>query len=52
MLTGAAKRFKHMFENFDVIVCGKIRDGDTRNVIIQDGDAMVQAAYNYTHCAN
>ena len=42
---GAAKRFKHFFvpENdhtptFDVIVCGKVRDGDARVVTVQDGD--------------
>jgi ribose-phosphate pyrophosphokinase len=39
---GAAKRFNAFFEEMDVevIVCGKTRgEGDTRNVVIQDGDA-------------
>eukprot|EP00638_Chattonella_subsalsa_P014050 CAMPEP_0117808084 /NCGR_PEP_ID=MMETSP0948-20121206/19760_1 /TAXON_ID=44440 /ORGANISM="Chattonella subsalsa, Strain CCMP2191" /LENGTH=339 /DNA_ID=CAMNT_0005643297 /DNA_START=218 /DNA_END=1237 /DNA_ORIENTATION=- len=36
---GAAKRFGHMFKDYgDVVVCGKIRDGDSRYVTIQDGD--------------
>ena len=36
---GAAKRFKHMFDGFDIIVCGKVRDGDERRVTIQEGNA-------------
>jgi phosphoribosylpyrophosphate synthetase len=38
---GAAKRFKHMFDatRYEIIVCGKVRDGDTRVVTMQDGDA-------------
>lgn len=39
---GAAKRFGAFFEDMDleVIVCGKTRgEGDTRNVVIQDGNA-------------
>ncbi|KAH8088689.1 ribose phosphate diphosphokinase [Aureococcus anophagefferens] len=37
---GAAKRFKHMFDpaTYEIIVCGKIRDGDVRSVTVQDGD--------------
>jgi len=37
---GAAKRFKHMFDPavYDIIVCGKVRDGDERRVTVQDGD--------------
>lgn len=37
---GAAKRFKHLFEHveFDIIVCGKVRDGDDRVITVQDGD--------------
>ena len=39
---GAAKRFSSMFEDIkdlEVIICGKTRgEGDTRNVVIQDGD--------------
>lgn len=38
---GAAKRFSAMFGDMDLelIVCGKTRgEGDTRNVVIQDGD--------------
>ncbi|KAJ8601844.1 hypothetical protein CTAYLR_002644 [Chrysophaeum taylorii] len=37
---GAAKRFKHFFspDDFDIIVCGKLRDGDDRVVTVQDGD--------------
>jgi ribose-phosphate pyrophosphokinase len=37
---GAAKRFATFFEDMDIIVCGKTRgEGDTRTVVIQDGDA-------------
>ena len=39
---GAAKRFGGLFQDMDleVIVCGKTRgEGDTRAVVIQDGDA-------------
>jgi ribose-phosphate pyrophosphokinase len=39
---GAAKRFGAFFDDMDVqvIVCGKTRgEGDTRTVVIQDGDA-------------
>ena len=39
---GAAKRFAVFFEDMDleIIVCGKTRgEGDTRRVVIQDGDA-------------
>lgn len=39
---GAAKRFSSLFEDMEmeVIVCGKTRgEGDTRTVVIQDGDA-------------
>ena len=37
---GAAKRFGSMFRThgFEVIVCGKVRDGDKRTVRIQDGN--------------
>ena len=37
---GAAKRFKHMFDSavYEIIVCGKVRDGDNRVVTVQDGD--------------
>jgi len=37
---GAAKRFKHMFDasKYEIIVCGKLRDGDARVVTVQDGD--------------
>lgn len=37
---GAAKRFSSFFspELFDIIVCGKVRDGEERVVTIQDGD--------------
>lgn len=36
---GAAKRFGHMFKGFgEVVVCGKIREGDARRISIQDGD--------------
>ena len=36
---GAAKRFKQFFDDdFNVIVCGKVRDGDARVVTVQDGD--------------
>jgi phosphoribosylpyrophosphate synthetase len=38
---GAAKRFSSMFQGQEVIVCGKTRGvGDTRTVVIQDGQAQ------------
>ena len=38
---GAAKRFGGMFgdSGFEIVTCGKMRDGDKRIVHIQDGDA-------------
>lgn len=38
---GAAKRFGDMFIGlgFEIMTCGKMRDGDKRIVHIQDGDA-------------
>ena len=37
---GAAKRFSKMFEGlgYEIVTCGKTRDGDKRVVTIQDGD--------------
>lgn len=37
---GAAKRFSHMFESLgmEVIICGKLRDGDRRLITVKDGD--------------
>jgi len=37
---GAAKRFQSLFrkEGFDIVVCGKVRDGDKRRVRVQDGE--------------
>jgi phosphoribosylpyrophosphate synthetase len=37
---GAAKRFGYMFKDlgFEVVTCGKTRDGEKRSVIIQDGN--------------
>ena len=37
---GAAKRFASMFKGlgFEIVTCGKTRDGDKRVVTIQDGD--------------
>ena len=39
---GANKRFKVMFGSgeYPIIVCGKIRDGETRRVTVQDGDPI------------
>ena len=39
---GACKRFQSIFlkENFEVITCGKVRDGDKRIVHIQEGDVQ------------
>ncbi|CAM9517153.1 unnamed protein product [Discosporangium mesarthrocarpum] len=36
---GAAKRFAHMFEGlgYHTVICGKVRDGDDRQITIQDG---------------
>ena len=36
---GAAKRFRAFFDElgFDIVTCGKIRDGDERKVVVQDG---------------
>lgn len=41
---GAAKRFGAMFKGlgFDVVVCGKVRNGDKRVVTIQDGNCKDQ----------
>jgi ribose-phosphate pyrophosphokinase len=38
---GAAKRFGSMFKGlgYEIVTCGKTRDGDKRVVTIQDGDA-------------
>jgi len=38
---GAAKRFASMFKglNYEIVTCGKTRDGDRRVVTIQDGNA-------------
>jgi len=38
---GAAKRFKPLFDydKYQLVTCGKTRDGDTRKVVIQDGSA-------------
>jgi len=49
---GAAKRFSHMFkEGFEeIIVCGKHRDGDSRVVIIQDGNPSGKVTH--LKCAN
>lgn len=35
---GAAKRFKDIFPGVPRIICGKVRDGDTRIVTIKEGD--------------
>ncbi|MDD3793512.1 MAG: ribose-phosphate diphosphokinase [Candidatus Gracilibacteria bacterium] len=35
---GAKKRFGRDFENFDVIVCGKVRENDKRIIQIKEGD--------------
>jgi hypothetical protein len=39
---GAAKRFASMFKglDFEIVTCGKKRDGDKRVVTIQDGELM------------
>jgi hypothetical protein len=29
---GAAKRFGYMFDGFDIVICGKKRDGNKRKV--------------------
>lgn len=34
---GAFKRFHLLFEDFDTVVCGKVRDGNSRRVTIQEG---------------
>eukprot|EP00298_Acanthocystis_sp_HF-20_P030470 c9645_g1_i2.p1 GENE.c9645_g1_i2~~c9645_g1_i2.p1 ORF type:complete len:180 (+),score=77.07 c9645_g1_i2:38-577(+) len=35
---GAMKRFKDHFHGFDLVVCAKVRDGDTRKVTLQEGN--------------
>jgi len=37
---GAAKRFAHMFESLgmEVVICGKVRDGEKRIITVQDGN--------------
>eukprot|EP00607_Mallomonas_marina_P005065 CAMPEP_0182429028 /NCGR_PEP_ID=MMETSP1167-20130531/25459_1 /TAXON_ID=2988 /ORGANISM="Mallomonas Sp, Strain CCMP3275" /LENGTH=218 /DNA_ID=CAMNT_0024612323 /DNA_START=399 /DNA_END=1055 /DNA_ORIENTATION=- len=38
---GAAKRFGSMFpSNYDIIICGKVRDGARRMIKIADGDPV------------
>jgi phosphoribosylpyrophosphate synthetase len=39
---GAAKRFGFMFQDlgYEIVTCGKTRDGDKRVVIIQDGEPL------------
>lgn len=46
---GAAKRFGKVFSSlgFEIIVCGKVRDGVKRIVRIQDGDARGDTTYAY-----
>eukprot|EP01121_Diplochlamys_sp_Union-15-3_P014811 TRINITY_DN477_c0_g1_i3.p1 TRINITY_DN477_c0_g1~~TRINITY_DN477_c0_g1_i3.p1 ORF type:complete len:319 (-),score=40.31 TRINITY_DN477_c0_g1_i3:58-1014(-) len=34
---GACKRFGRMFENYETIICAKVRDGDKRVVTIKEG---------------
>jgi hypothetical protein len=36
---GAAKRFSHLFneDGYDIIICGKVRDGLKRKIYIQEG---------------
>ena len=36
---GAAKRFKHLVKDYPHIVCIKVRDGDSRKVVVKDGEA-------------
>ena len=38
---GAQKRFGKMFPGIPSILCGKTRVGDTRQVVVQDGDPLV-----------
>lgn len=33
---GSHKRFKYFFEDFPQVICSKIRDGDTRKIIIRE----------------
>lgn len=39
---GAAKRFGEFFDGlgFEIVTCGKTRDGDNRKVIVQDGSPL------------
>lgn len=38
---GAAKRFSQFFKDqgYEIVTCGKVRDGDKRKIVIQDGNA-------------
>jgi len=38
---GAQKRFGKMFPGYPSVLCGKTRIGDTRQVVVQDGDPSV-----------
>mmetsp|Transcript_28028 Transcript_28028/g.23521 ORF Transcript_28028/g.23521 Transcript_28028/m.23521 type:complete len:321 (-) Transcript_28028:75-1037(-) len=63
---GACKRFKGLFEpafpNWEIVTCGKVRDGEKRIVTIQDGnpkglhcvivDDLVQTGGTLVECAN
>jgi len=37
---GAMKRFKEFFHSYPLVVCAKVRDGDTRKVTIQEGEVQ------------
>lgn len=61
---GAAKRFKNqcLKENYEVIICGKVRHGDQREITIQEGevadnhiiiiDDLVQTGGTLYECAS
>merc|ERR1712232_1116543 len=34
---GAHKRFKAKFKGFEMIICNKVRDGDSRKVVVKEG---------------
>lgn len=43
---GAHKRFASQFGSLDMIICGKVRDGDKRIITIKEGECKVLSLTN------
>jgi adenine phosphoribosyltransferase len=46
---GSYKRFKYFFEDFPQVICSKIRDGDTRKIIIRERVNWPEGNPNLSH---